>query len=125
MTNSRTALAFRILAILFSVALATAYIACQGENPEQGKSDDPAVFPSTKSAPMDYNTGNFTPGEEEEAADEPAEPEADPVFLPGSKSAAFDLPSIDGPTKPKDARPIFTPEVLRKLEEQAKEEPAE
>lgn len=125
MTNTRTALAFRVLAILFSVALATAYIACQGENPEQGSSDDPAVFPSTKSAPMDYNTGNFIPGDEEEEADEPAEPEADPAFLPGSKSIRIELPPSDGSTKPKDARPIFTPEVLRKLEEQAKEEPAE
>ena len=121
MTNTRTALVFRILAIVFSVALATAYIACQGENREQGDEDDPSVFPSTKSAPMDYNTGNFTPGDEDEAADDSAEPEAGPVFLPGSKSAAFDLPHIDGSTKPKDARPLIKPEELQKPEE----EPAE
>ena len=123
MKNTRPALVFRVLAILFSVALATAYIACQGENREQGSEDDASVLPSTKSAPMDYNTGNFvTEGDEEEADDSASpEPEPDPVFLPSTKSAAFDLPTLDGPTKPKDARPLIKPEDLQKPEE----EPAE
>lgn len=121
MTNTRPALIFRILAITFSIALATAYIACQGENREQGNKDDPSVFPSTKSAPMDYNTGNFVPDDDDEEEDESTGPEAEPVLLPGSKSAAIQLPPSDGHTKPKDARPLITTEELRKLEE----EPAE
>lgn len=121
MTNSRPALIFRILAITCSVVLATAYIACQGDNREQGNNDDPPVLPSTKSAPMDYNIGNFVPEDAEEEADETADPDPDPVFLPGSKSAAFQLPPSKGSTKPKDARPVITPEGLQQLEE----EPAE
>lgn len=117
MTNTRPALVFRILAITFSVALATAYIACQGENREQSD-DDSHLLPGTKSAPMDYNTGNSVPDDGEEEADESADPEAEPVLLPGSKSLKIQLPPSDGHTKPKDARPFIKPDSLEQIEEE-------
>jgi hypothetical protein len=127
MKNPRLVLALRIFAVIFSVALATTYVACQGGSNDNDAQDppgeDPAVFPGSKSravtpvlpgsksAPMDYNNGLFDPGDEEAKEPEPDKP----AFLPGSKSLKV-TPKFLPPSKSAGpTAPGFTTELLERL----------
>lgn len=89
MDQPRRLLVIRVLAVVFSVSLATAYISCSSNDPPGD--DDTDVLPSTKSAPMDYNTGNDKLDKSEDDPDS-AEPDSPPAVFPGSKSNGVVLP---------------------------------
>jgi len=85
----------RIVAVLFSVALATVYVACQAGNGSEAtdpqgdtsSQKEPIYFPSSKSRAFSPQSGTEPQGEPAETTPaEEDEPSVAPQFLPGSKS---------------------------------------
>lgn len=106
MDQPRHSFVLRILAILFSVALATTYIACRGgygpdsSDPpsEEDPPGDPEMLSPTKSAPVRLEEDFILPGSKSR-----------PLFMPGSKSNQTEPLRVFPGSKSEAVTPSFLP----------------